>query len=160
MVKHPLTKKLIPLYRTFHSIFLFYKSNEDFGWHSLDNQSKSGEQAAVENSQEYDSDSTLFFRRIHLICLPRRIFGMGILGQLRGPIDFDRQCGAINVRNLPCSRSLACKVHSLDRKRAVQGRSKPYDELWLEWNGAINSRWADQQEPKRGGIMKRRRVPC
>ncbi|KAJ6597734.1 SCA7, zinc-binding domain-containing protein [Mycena vulgaris] len=49
---------------------------------------------------------------------------------MRRPIDYDRQCGVINDEKLPCSRSLACKSHSFDAKRAVQGRSKKYDELW------------------------------
>ncbi|KAJ6597740.1 SCA7, zinc-binding domain-containing protein [Mycena vulgaris] len=50
--------------------------------------------------------------------------------RMRRPIDYDRQCGVINDEKLPCSRSLACKSHSFDAKRAVQGRSKKYDELW------------------------------
>lgn len=48
----------------------------------------------------------------------------------------DRQCGVINDKGLPCSRSLTCKSHAMGAKRAVEGRSKSYDELLLEWNRA------------------------
>ncbi|KAF8817583.1 SCA7-domain-containing protein, partial [Phlegmacium glaucopus] len=54
-------------------------------------------------------------------------------GRLKGPVDYDKQCGVINDKNLPCSRSLTCKSHSMGAKRAVQGRSRNYDELLLEW---------------------------
>jgi len=117
---------------------------------------KTVEQATT--AENCNSDGTQFLRRIHLICLPNSVFGMGIVGQSKGPINFDRQCGVIDVRNLPCSQSLACDVHSLDGKRAVRGRSRPYDELWLEWSRAINSRWVEpvQQEAKRESITERR----
>ncbi|KAG7087770.1 hypothetical protein E1B28_013711 [Marasmius oreades] len=49
------------------------------------------------------------------------------------PIDYDNQCGVINYKNLPCSRPLAsCTLHSMGAKRAVQGRSRPYNELLLD----------------------------
>jgi len=51
-----------------------------------------------------------------------------------GPVNLDTQCGVINDKNLPCSRALKCKTHSMGAKRAVQGRSKPYDELLLDFN--------------------------
>ena len=57
-------------------------------------------------------------------------------GRFKGPVDYDKQCGVINDKGLPCSRSLSCKSHSMGAKRGVQGRSKPYDELLLEWNRA------------------------
>ncbi len=43
----------------------------------------------------------------------------------KGPIDVDKQCGVINDKGLPCSRSLTCKSHSMGAKRAVEGRSAP-----------------------------------
>lgn len=52
-------------------------------------------------------------------------------GRLKGPIDLDKHCGVINDKNLHCSRALTCKSHSMGAKRAVQGRSRPYDELLL-----------------------------
>lgn len=57
-------------------------------------------------------------------------------GRMKGPVDVDRQCGVINDKGLPCSRSLTCKSHAMGAKRAVEGRSKSYDELLLEWNRA------------------------
>ncbi|KAF9259150.1 SCA7-domain-containing protein [Marasmius fiardii PR-910] len=44
------------------------------------------------------------------------------------PIDYDSQCG-VAEKNTPCSHSLTCEDHSLKAKRAVVGRSRPYDEL-------------------------------
>ncbi|CCM02451.1 uncharacterized protein FIBRA_04550 [Fibroporia radiculosa] len=64
-------------------------------------------------------------------------------GRFKGPVDYDKQCGVINDKSLPCSRSLTCKSHSMGAKRAVQGRSKPYDELLLEWNRLNNPNWVE-----------------
>lgn len=61
------------------------------------------------------------------------------------PIDLDRRCGVINDKNTPCLRSLTCKSHGMGPKRDVQGRSKPFDVLLLEWNRTNNPRWV---EPK------------
>ncbi|KAK0106746.1 hypothetical protein ONS96_004364 [Cadophora gregata f. sp. sojae] len=46
----------------------------------------------------------------------------------RGPVDVERQCGVIKD-GVPCARSLTCKSHSMGAKRAVPGRSLPYDML-------------------------------
>lgn len=35
-------------------------------------------------------------------------------------VDYNKQCGVINDKNLPCSRSLACKDHSMTAKLAVR----------------------------------------
>ena len=64
-------------------------------------------------------------------------------GRMKGPVDLDKQCGVINDKNLPCSRSLTCKSHSMGAKRAVQGRSRPYDELLLEWNRQNNPNFVE-----------------
>lgn len=64
-------------------------------------------------------------------------------GRFKGPVDYDKQCGVINDKNLPCSRSLTCKSHSMGAKRAVQGRTRPYDELLLEWNRTNNPNWVE-----------------
>ncbi|KAH8669316.1 SCA7, zinc-binding domain-containing protein [Ilyonectria robusta] len=40
-----------------------------------------------------------------------------------------RQCGVILPNGQPCARSLMCKNHSMGAKRAVAGRSLPYDML-------------------------------
>ncbi|KAI0328694.1 SCA7-domain-containing protein [Cubamyces sp. BRFM 1775] len=63
--------------------------------------------------------------------------------RVKGPVDYDKQCGVINDKGLPCSRSLTCKSHSMGAKRAVQGRSKAYDELLLEWNRANNPNFVE-----------------
>ena len=64
-------------------------------------------------------------------------------GRLKGPVDLDKQCGVINDKNLPCSRSLTCKSHSMGAKRAVPGRSRNYDELLIEWQRAHNPNWVE-----------------
>ena len=64
-------------------------------------------------------------------------------GRAKGPVDLDKQCGVINDKGLPCSRSLTCKSHSMGAKRAVLGRSKPYDELLLEWNRLNNPNFVE-----------------
>ncbi|KAF5383724.1 hypothetical protein D9615_003681 [Tricholomella constricta] len=64
-------------------------------------------------------------------------------GRTKGPVDYDRQCGVINDKNLPCSRSLTCKSHSMGAKRAVQGRSRNYDELLLDWQRANNPNFVE-----------------
>lgn len=53
--------------------------------------------------------------------------------RIKGPTHLDKHCCVINEKGQPCSRSITCKVHSMVAKRAVQGRSKPYDELLLDW---------------------------
>lgn len=62
---------------------------------------------------------------------------------MKGPVDYDQQCGVINDKNLPCSRSLTCKSHSMGAKRAVQGRSRKYDDLLLEWQRAHNPNFVE-----------------
>ncbi|PHH72648.1 hypothetical protein CDD82_5863 [Ophiocordyceps australis] len=49
--------------------------------------------------------------------------------KLKGPVDVERQCGVILPNGQPCARSLTCKSHSMGAKRAVAGRSLPYDML-------------------------------
>lgn len=47
----------------------------------------------------------------------------------RPPVDVERQCGVPLENGGFCARSLTCKTHSMGAKRAVPGRSKPYDAL-------------------------------
>lgn len=47
----------------------------------------------------------------------------------KGPVDVERQCGVTLPNGQPCARSLTCKSHSMGAKRAVPGRSLPYDML-------------------------------
>ncbi|KIY49373.1 SCA7-domain-containing protein, partial [Fistulina hepatica ATCC 64428] len=53
--------------------------------------------------------------------------------RVKGPVNLDVNCGVINDKGLPCSRSLTCKSHSMGAKRSLPGRSRPYDELLLDW---------------------------
>ena len=66
----------------------------------------------------------------------------------RGPVNLDRQCGVINNKGLPCSRSLTCKSHSMGAKRHVPGRSQPYDTLLFEWQKATNPAFVARLEEK------------
>jgi SAGA-associated factor 73 len=78
-------------------------------------------------------------------------------GRFKGPVDYDRQCGVINDKNLPCSRSLTCKSHSMGAKRSVQGRSRPYDELLLEWNRANNPNFVEPTKRESKAEKKEKR---
>lgn len=42
--------------------------------------------------------------------------------------SWDRNCGVITEWNTPCQRKLDCKIHLVADKRAVTGRSMPFDE--------------------------------
>lgn len=70
----------------------------------------------------------------------------------KGPIDVDKQCGVINDKGLPCSRSLTCKSHSMGAKRAVEGRSAPYDSLLFEWQKATNPSFVAKLEEKEKAV--------
>ncbi len=47
----------------------------------------------------------------------------------KAPINVERRCGVMLPHGQPCGRSLCCKKHSMNAKRAVPGRSLPYDML-------------------------------
>ncbi|WVF67293.1 hypothetical protein IAT40_002044 [Kwoniella sp. CBS 6097] len=66
------------------------------------------------------------------------------------PINLDRQCGVINDKSHPCARSLTCKTHTVGAKRAVQGRTRPYDLLYLEWQREHNPNFKEpvKKDPK------------
>jgi len=51
----------------------------------------------------------------------------------KGPVDVEKQCGVILPNGSMCARSLTCKSHSMGAKRAVPGRSRPYDVLLAEY---------------------------
>jgi hypothetical protein len=70
-------------------------------------------------------------------CMVRSLFlrvfllaptSISIANTTPGPVDVERQCGVIKD-GVPCARSLTCKSHSMGAKRAVAGRSLPYDML-------------------------------
>jgi len=50
------------------------------------------------------------------------------------PVDVEKQCGVWDPeKRTMCARSLTCKSHSMSAKRAVPGRSQPYDILLAQW---------------------------
>lgn len=51
----------------------------------------------------------------------------------KGPVDVERQCGVPLPQGGMCARSLTCKSHSMGSKRAVTGRSQPYDILLAQY---------------------------
>lgn len=51
----------------------------------------------------------------------------------KAPVDVERQCGVQLPQGGQCARSLTCKSHSMGAKRAVPGRSAPYDKLLMEY---------------------------
>ncbi|WVR09587.1 hypothetical protein IAU60_006657 [Kwoniella sp. DSM 27419] len=62
------------------------------------------------------------------------------------PVDLDQRCGVINDKGIPCARSLTCKTHTVGAKRAVQGRTRPYDLLYLEWQREHNPNFKEPQK--------------
>lgn len=51
----------------------------------------------------------------------------------KGPVDVEKQCGVPLPAGGLCARSLTCKSHSMGSKRAVPGRSQPYDILLAQY---------------------------
>ncbi|EOD50272.1 SCA7 domain-containing protein [Neofusicoccum parvum] len=51
----------------------------------------------------------------------------------KGPVDVEKQCGVLLPNGSMCARSLTCKSHSMGAKRAVPGRSLPYDMLLAQY---------------------------
>lgn len=78
----------------------------------------------------------------------KRLKKHSLAARKKGEPDVDTQCGVINDKGLPCSRSLTCKSHSMGAKRAVPGRCKPYDELLLEWQRIHNPALVAKLEEK------------
>ncbi|KAF2086510.1 SCA7-domain-containing protein, partial [Saccharata proteae CBS 121410] len=54
-------------------------------------------------------------------------------GKSKGPVDVEKQCGVLLANGAMCARSLTCKSHSMGAKRAVPGRSLPYDMLLAQY---------------------------
>ncbi|KAF6831240.1 hypothetical protein CMUS01_07432 [Colletotrichum musicola] len=59
-----------------------------------------------------------------------------------GVLDVERQCGAAFPDGRLCGASLTCKRHSMSVKRAVAGRSAPYDTLLAAYQAERRSRAA------------------
>lgn len=61
-------------------------------------------------------------------------------------LNLDKHCGVFSPStNTYCLRSLKCKSHSVHLKRAVKGRSKPFDILLAEikMNAAADIPWKE-----------------
>lgn len=82
----------------------------------------------------------------------KRMKKNNLTARRKGVTDVDTQCGVINDKGLPCSRSLTCKSHSMGAKRAVPGRSRPYDELLLDWQRIHNPQLIAKLEEKERAV--------
>ncbi|QRW20098.1 SCA7, zinc-binding domain protein [Rhizoctonia solani] len=60
-----------------------------------------------------------------------------------GPLNLDKHCGVINKNGMPCARNITCKVHGMNAKRAVQGRTKSYDQLFIEHKRATDPNYVE-----------------
>lgn len=58
----------------------------------------------------------------------------------KGPVDVEKQCGVPLPNGGFCARSLTCKSHSMGLKRAVPGRSLPYDMLLAQYQKKSQAR--------------------
>lgn len=58
------------------------------------------------------------------------------------PLNVDVQCAVQLADGRRCARSLTCKRHGMGAKRAVAGRSAPFDQLLIE----IEQRHAQLQQ--------------
>ncbi|KAI8942253.1 hypothetical protein NX059_000334 [Plenodomus lindquistii] len=58
----------------------------------------------------------------------------------KGPVDVEKQCGVPLPNGGYCARSLTCKSHSMGLKRAVPGRSLPYDMLLAQYQKKSQAR--------------------
>lgn len=69
----------------------------------------------------------------------------------KGPVDVEKQCGVTLPNGAQCARSLTCKSHSMGAKRAVPGRSLPYDMLLAAYQKKNQARqqsewWSEDDE--------------
>lgn len=55
------------------------------------------------------------------------------VAKAKGPINVEKQCGVPLPLGGFCARSLTCKTHLMGAKRAVPGRSAPYDVLLQQY---------------------------
>ena len=62
-------------------------------------------------------------------------------------MDVEKQCGVYDPeKGTMCARSLTCKSHSMSAKRAVPGRSQPYDTLLSQWQRKNQAKTATIQK--------------
>ncbi|KAK1168995.1 ataxin-7-like protein 1 isoform X2 [Acipenser oxyrinchus oxyrinchus] len=66
--------------------------------------------------------------------------------------DPNKYCGVLNPETKkPCTRSLTCKTHSLNHRRAVQGRKKQFDILLAEHKARAREKEAVKDIEPQGG---------
>ena len=75
----------------------------------------------------------------------------------KGPVDVEKQCGVILPNGAMCARSLTCKSHSMGAKRAVPGRSLPYDMLLTAYQ---KKNQAKQQSKSQSHYYWARLITC
>ena len=63
----------------------------------------------------------------------------------KGPVDVEKQCGVQMPNGGQCARSLTCKSHPMGAKRAVPGRSLPYDMLLRAYQKKNEARQQSKQ---------------
>lgn len=51
----------------------------------------------------------------------------------KAPVDIEKQCSVTLASGNQCARSLTCTRHGMSAKRAVPGRSNPFDQLLAEY---------------------------
>jgi SAGA-associated factor 73 len=62
-------------------------------------------------------------------------------------VDPEKQCAVYDPeKGTLCARSLTCKSHSMSAKRAVKGRSQPYDVLLSQWQRKNQVKTATMQK--------------
>lgn len=66
----------------------------------------------------------------------------------KGPVDVEKQCGVLLPNGGYCARSLTCKSHSMGAKRAVPGRSMPYDFLLAQYQKKNQAKQQSESEVK------------
>ncbi|CAD0108158.1 unnamed protein product [Aureobasidium uvarum] len=54
----------------------------------------------------------------------------------KASVDIEKQCGVPLPSGAQCARSLTCTRHGFAAKRAVPGRSAPFDQLLAEYRRA------------------------
>jgi len=78
----------------------------------------------------------------------------------KAPIDVEKQCGVPLANGGQCARSLTCKSHSMGMKRAVPGRSLPYDILLANYqkkNQAKQQRKYKTFHSLKNGVQKKKK---
>jgi SAGA-associated factor 73 len=66
----------------------------------------------------------------------------------KGPVDVEKQCGVTLPNGAQCARSLTCKSHPMGAKRAVPGRSLPYDMLLQAYQKKNQARQQSELFPR------------